>query len=176
FNAYVDLLQQLLQQQQPQQQQQQGEQQLANKLPFVGKTITFFLPQLGASAATQFDALDCVQQQQKQQKQQQQQQEQQQQQQQRKAKQLVRPVYVHLHSLPLDIHRSQVEAIVENLYLRLTAAVEGIEEPLQEVAKPAPLLTPKNKEKQAMESLFQQQIDEVAFKDALYQQDIKYIA
>ncbi|CDJ37828.1 hypothetical protein ETH_00025445 [Eimeria tenella] len=27
-----------------------------------------------------------------------------------------------------------------------------------------------------MESLFQQQIDEVAFKDALYQQDIKYIA
>ncbi|KAL8440411.1 hypothetical protein Efla_000299 [Eimeria flavescens] len=170
FNAYVDMLQQLLQQQHQQQQQQQAEKQqqdqrLTNKIPFVGQTLTFFLPQQ-QQATPPLDPLDF--------KQQQQQPEQQQQQQQQQHK--VRPVYVKLHPLPLEIHRSQVEAIVESLFLRLSAAVEGRREFMDAAPNPAPLLTPKDKEKQTLDDLWQQQIDEVAFKDAIYQQNPKYLA
>ncbi|KAL8274158.1 hypothetical protein Esti_002000 [Eimeria stiedai] len=142
---------------------------------------------LNADSLSQFNAyVDLLQQmlQQQQQQQQKQQQEDQQlsnrvpfqQQQQRQQQRKVRPVYIHLHSLPLEIHRSQVEAIVENLFLRLTAAVEGRLEATDTAPQAAPLLTPKHKERQALERLWEQQIDEVAFKDAIYQQNPKRLA
>lgn len=75
-----------------------GDEKLQCKIPFEGKTLTFFLPVEDATnAQDEFSSLK---------------------------KQPVRPAHVHLNALPLEVPRSQVETVVEKYEVQ-NACTEG---------------------------------------------------